>query len=163
VRVETTSFIIALGSNQRHGRYGAPAKVIRAAIAALDVPIITQSEISHSAPVGPSLRRYANAAVLIETRMTPSELLNHLQAIEGGFGRRRRGRRWGARVLDLDIILWSAGLWASPGLSIPHPRFRERGFVLSPLNQIARGWRDPITGQSIPHLKTRLDRRHPRN
>jgi 2-amino-4-hydroxy-6-hydroxymethyldihydropteridine diphosphokinase len=131
--VETTSFIIALGSNQRHGRYGAPAKVIRAAIAALDVPIITQSEISHSAPVG------------------------------SAFGRRRRGQQWGARVLDLDIILWSGGLWVSPGLSIPHLRFRERGFVLSPLNEIARDWRDPISGHNIPHLKTRLDRRHPRN
>jgi 2-amino-4-hydroxy-6-hydroxymethyldihydropteridine diphosphokinase len=163
VRVETTSFIIALGSNQRHGRYGAPAKVIRAAIAALDVPILAKSGVQHSAPIGPSLRRYANAAVLVETRMTPPELLNHLQAIESGFGRRRRGQRWGARVLDLDIILWSGGLWVSPGLSIPHLRFRERGFVLSPLNEIARDWRDPISGHNIPHLKTRLDRRHPRN
>jgi 2-amino-4-hydroxy-6-hydroxymethyldihydropteridine diphosphokinase len=161
--VETTSYIIALGSNQRHPRHGAPNKVIEAALDVLDLQVIAGSQIMSSAPVGPSQRRYANAAVLVETKMDPEELLDHLHSIEGAFGRRRRGQRWRERVLDLDIILWSGGIWASPGLTIPHPGFRERGFVLTPLSQIARRWRDPITGLRLPHLKTRLDRRHPRN
>jgi 2-amino-4-hydroxy-6-hydroxymethyldihydropteridine diphosphokinase len=161
--VETTSFIIALGSNRRHVRYGAPARVIKAALKALNLPITAQSAIHSSAPIGPSRRRYANAVAWIHSPMSPPELLNHLQNVESAFGRQRRGQRWGARVLDLDIILWSGGLWASPSLSIPHPRFRERGFVLSPLYAIARHWRDPVTGYRIPHLKTRLDRKHPRN
>jgi 2-amino-4-hydroxy-6-hydroxymethyldihydropteridine diphosphokinase len=156
--VETTSFIIALGSNRRHVRYGAPANVVRAALEAINLDIVARSSIIASAPVGPSLRRYANAVAMIETIMGPPELLGYLKRIEAAFGRRQRGQRWGARVLDLDIILWSGGIWSSSGLAIPHATFRERHFVLNPANQIAANWRDPITGLSLRHLKARLDR-----
>lgn len=154
-----TSFLIALGSNQRHARYGAPAKVIEAALDQLDVDIIAQSRIVASVPVGPSIRTYANAAAMIETAMSPEELLNHLKALEAAFGRRRAGQRWAARVLDLDIILWSGGIWATDGLSIPHAEFRRRGFVLGPACEIAADWRDPISRLSLRHLKARLDRK----
>ena len=112
--------------------------------------------------MGPSNRRYANAAIIIETAITPPELLDHLKSMEASFGRRLgTGTRWGARVLDLDIILWSGGLWVSPGLAIPHPAFRERGFVLTPAADIAPDWRDPVTGLRLRHLKARLDRKGP--
>jgi 2-amino-4-hydroxy-6-hydroxymethyldihydropteridine diphosphokinase len=150
-------YLIALGSNRPHHRFGTPRRVIAAALASLDLPVLTASHTLISRPLGPSQRAYANAAALIETDLPPPAFLAHLKAIERAFGR-RRGQRWGARVLDLDIILWSRGIWASPGLSVPHPEFRRRAFVLTPLAQIAPEWRDPLSGLSVRHLKARLDR-----
>ena len=107
--------------------------------------------------MGPSLRRYANAVALIQTDEAPPALLARLKAIERAFGR-RAGRRWGARVLDLDIILWSEGAWAGPGLTVPHPQFRLRRFVLDPLSAIVPAWRDPLTGRSVRQLAYRARR-----
>jgi 2-amino-4-hydroxy-6-hydroxymethyldihydropteridine diphosphokinase len=109
-----------------------------------------------SAPIGPSRRRYANAAVIVATAAGPEAVLDRLQGIEHAFGRRRRGARWGARVLDLDIVLWSGGPWASERLVIPHPEFRSRAFVLAPAAAIAPGWRDPVTGRTLRQLNARL-------
>jgi 2-amino-4-hydroxy-6-hydroxymethyldihydropteridine diphosphokinase len=155
----TWQYLIAFGSNMRHPRHGPPDRVVAAAIDALDLPVTARSQIIASRPVGPSLRTYANAVVLAETAMTPTELLDHLLALEAHFGRLRRGQRWGKRVLDLDIILWSGGIWASPGLAIPHLAFRDRNFVLGPAAAVAPRWRDPVTGFRLNHLKARLDRR----
>lgn len=147
-----TSYAIALGSN-RPGRHGSPEREVRAAIALLSP--VSVSPILHTPPLGPSSRRYANAALILETAEEPPALLQRLKGIERDFGR-RAGRRWGARVLDLDILLWSGGPWSGPGLTIPHLQFRRRGFVLDPLVRIAPGWRDPITGLSVRHLQSRL-------
>ena len=87
-------------------------------------------------------------------------MLAHLKVIERRFGR-RRGRRWGARVIDLDIILWSGGAWSSPGLVVPHPAFRDRAFVLGPAATLAPGWRDPVTGRTLRQLAGAVDRRRP--
>jgi 2-amino-4-hydroxy-6-hydroxymethyldihydropteridine diphosphokinase len=154
-----TSYIIALGSNQRHPRHGAPAQVLAAAMALLDP--VTRSRIITSRPLGPSRRAYANAAILIESDLNPPVLLTQLKAIERNFGRRRGGRRWAARVLDLDIILWSDGIWADRTLVIPHTAYRKRDFVIGPVSQIAPLWRDPLTGFSLLQQKARLDRKHP--
>ncbi|MES2442206.1 MAG: 2-amino-4-hydroxy-6-hydroxymethyldihydropteridine diphosphokinase [Pseudomonadota bacterium] len=151
----TTSYAIALGSN-RPGRHGPPAREIAAALAALG-RVSAVSPVLHSAALGPSRRRYANAVAILETGEAPPALLTRLKAIERGFGR-RPGLRWGARVIDLDIILWSEGAWSSPGLTIPHPQFRARGFVLDPLARIAPAWRDPISGRSVRQLRVRLGR-----
>jgi 2-amino-4-hydroxy-6-hydroxymethyldihydropteridine diphosphokinase len=157
-----TRYLIALGSNCPHRTFGDPARVITAVFEMVDVPVIARSRIIQSAPLGPSRRRYANAAIMIETKMSPPELLDHLKALEANLGRRNRGQSWSARVLDLDIVLWSGGLWASPDLGIPHAAFRDRSFVLTPLAEIADNWRDPISGLRVRHLKARLDRRRPR-
>jgi 2-amino-4-hydroxy-6-hydroxymethyldihydropteridine diphosphokinase len=155
-----TSYIIALGSNRRHPRHGAPARVVAAAMAALDP--VARSRIISSRPIGPSQRAYANAAVLIESDLTTLALLEHLKAIEHDFGRRASGQRWSARVLDLDIILWSGGIWADERLIIPHPAYRLRSFVLGPLCDVAPQWRDPLTRFSALQLKACLDRKRPR-
>ena len=152
----TTSYAIGLGSNRR-GRHGGPDAEVRAALAALP-GVIAVAPLLHSAPLGPSLRRFANTVALIATDEDPPALLRRLKAIERAFGR-RRGRRWGARVIDLDILLWSAGAWGSPGLTVPHPVFRERAFVLDPLAQVAPGWRDPVSGLTIRQLRARFHRR----
>src|SRR3546814_13363107 len=83
----------------------------------------------------------ANAAALVETGLPPPALLKRLKEIEADFGK-RAGQRWGARTLDLDIVLWSGGLWSDRSLTIPHPSFRERNFVLAPLTPIAPRWRE---------------------
>lgn len=151
----SSTYAIAIGSNRR-GRHGGPIAEVRAAIAALP-GVIAASRVVQTAPLGPSIRRFANAAVLIESETAPPDLLRQLKAIERAFGR-RRGQRWGARVIDLDIILWSGGRWRGAGLCVPHGAFRSRVFVVSPLRTIAPAWRDPVTGLRITHLHTRLTR-----
>ena len=158
-------YLIALGSNVRHPRHGSPPQVLRAALKALDdakgIRLEAASRIGASAPLGPSRRRYANAAAVVRSKLAPPQLLARLQAIEHCFARRRRGQRWGARTLDLDIVLWSGSAWVSPDLTIPHPHFRERAFVLVPALAVARRWRDPLTGLTVAHLAARLTRRTP--
>ncbi len=111
--------------------------------------------------MGDSRRSYANAVALIESELAPPALLKHLKAVERTHGR-RPGRRWGARPIDLDIIGWSGGVWRSRTLTIPHPAFRTRRFVLAPLVEVAPDWRDPVTMLTARHLLARLDQRRPR-
>lgn len=150
-------YAIAIGSNRR-GRHGGPAAAVRAAITTLAG--IATSPVVTSAPLGPSIRRFANAVVLVESEDAPPAMLARLKAIERAFGR-RRGQRWGARVIDLDIVLWSGGRWRSPGLAVPHVAFRQRDFVLAPLLRVAPGWRDPVSGHTIRQLRARLTARKP--
>lgn len=153
-----TNYAIGLGSNRR-GCHGAPEAELRAALAAIG-GVRASSRIVASAPLGPSRRRYANAVALIATDESPPELLARLKRVERAFGR-RPGQRWGARVIDLDILLWSGGAWVSPELTLPHPRFRTRRFVLDPLATVAPGWRDPLTGRTIRQLAHRARQRRP--
>ena len=126
------------------------------------VKLVASAPVVRSAPLGPSRRRYANCAALVKSKLDPPALLVRLKSIEAQFGRRRGGQRWAARVLDLDIVLWSGGAWSSPGLIVPHPLFRARSFVLTPARAIAGDWRDPITGLSLRQLQARLMRPSPR-
>ncbi len=156
-------YVVAMGSNRRHGRHGTPAKVLAAAIAALECDgfeLFASSSVIASAPIGPSQRRFANAALVIATPLTPLDTLARLKRIERAFGR-RRGQRWGARVLDLDLIFWSGGVWADQSLTIPHPRWASRRFVVDPLMAIAADWRDPLTHLSVRHAAARLARANP--
>ncbi len=156
-------YAIALGSNRRHGRHGDPKSVVAAALDSLvaaGVRVVIASATVSSAPLGPSRRRYANAAAVIETGFAPPALLALLKHIERAFGR-RPGQRWGARVLDLDIILWSGGQWASPALSIPHPRWRDRRFVTDPMARIAPDWHEPLSNSTVRHIAYRLRRTQP--
>jgi 2-amino-4-hydroxy-6-hydroxymethyldihydropteridine diphosphokinase len=158
-----TSYAVALGSNRRHGRHGPPARVLAAAAEALhqgDNGLALLSRIRATPALGPAGRSFANAAALIESRLDPAEMLAHLKQIERGFGR-RGGRRWGPRVLDLDIILWSEGAWEGGGVTIPHVDFRNRGFVLEPLAEIAPLWRDPLGGLTVRQLLHRAAARRP--
>ncbi|MGN5373603.1 2-amino-4-hydroxy-6-hydroxymethyldihydropteridine diphosphokinase [Sphingomonas hankookensis] len=156
----SSTYAIAIGSNRR-GRHGGPVAEVRAAIATL-AGVHAVAPIMASAPLGPSLRRYANTVVLLDSDLSPLELLAQLKAIERGFGR-RRGRRWGSRVIDLDIVLWSGGSWYGRGLCVPHVAFRDRDFVLRPLCRIAPAWRDPVGGRTIRQLHQLVDRARPRD
>ncbi|MEM7779307.1 MAG: 2-amino-4-hydroxy-6-hydroxymethyldihydropteridine diphosphokinase [Pseudomonadota bacterium] len=166
----SSTYLIALGSNRRHWLYGPPIGVVHAAMEEMAVlgTVSARSPIMSSMPIGPAQRRFANAACVLESEYAPDALLTGLKRLEREFGR-RAGQNWGDRVLDLDIILWSAGVWASGTarrayLEIPHYAYRQRSFVLDPASTIAPNWRDPITGLTITHLNARLTkpRRLPR-
>ncbi len=150
-------YLIAIGSNQRRAPIGGPVQIIEQAIIALemaDISVFRQSHIVRSRPIGPSQRIYANSAAILVSPLSPPEFLIQLQQVEIHFGRKRLGQKWGARTLDLDIILWSGGIWASdaPALSIPHRDMKIRNFVLGPAAEIAAEWRDPISGRTIRQL-----------
>ena len=157
----THLYAVALGSNRPHGQFGRPAGVVEAAIARLDrsFGLFDASPIVLNAAHGGAGRDFANAVALVESDLQPAEMLSNLKAIEREFGR-RPGRRWGPRVLDLDLILWSGGEFRSRRLTIPHPQLTRRGFVIHPLSAIAPAWR--ISGLTIRHLAHRLARRRPR-
>ena len=156
-------YAIGLGSNRRHVRFGDPRAVLLAALAALeseDIEAVDSSPIIASDPLGPSRRRYANAVALVASTLNPPEMLARLHAIEATFGR-RTGRRWSARTLDLDILLWSGGIWSDSTLTIPHPAIDQRAFVLGPLRAIVPEWQHPLHGRSVRQLAARLARPKP--
>lgn len=158
----TQLYAIAIGSNRPHGRFGRPATVVEAAIARLDEEfgLFDASSILLNPAHGSAGRDFANAVALVESDLEPPEMLRRLKKIERDFGR-RPGRRWGPRVLDLDIALWSGGEFRSRQLTVPHPHIARRGFVLQPLAAIAGAWRIE-GGLTAHHLAERLARRRPR-
>jgi 2-amino-4-hydroxy-6-hydroxymethyldihydropteridine diphosphokinase len=154
-------YAIALGSNRRHIRHGRPAGVIEAAIARLDADfdLFDASPIILNKAIGGAGRDFANAVALVESSHGPRPMLAALKQIEREFGR-RPGKRWGERVLDLDLAAWSGRRFASRELTIPHPRLDERDFVLQPLAAIAPDWRIK-GGLTVRHLASRLGKRRP--
>lgn len=158
----SSTYLVALGSNRRHHLYGAPQGVVRAAMEELAAfgTVTARSPVLATPAMGAAQRRFANAALVLESELAPPALLAALKRTEREFGR-RRGQRWGDRVLDCDIILWSGGRWASAGLTIPHSEYRRRAFVLSPARAIAPHWRDPASGLRIAQAHARLTRPRP--
>ena len=94
---------------------------------------------------------YLNAAVTGESDLTARELLDALLAIEQDFGR-ERPYPGAPRTLDLDLILAGDDVEETAGLSVPHPRFRTRFFVLGPLAEVGADLRDPVSGQTVGQL-----------
>jgi 2-amino-4-hydroxy-6-hydroxymethyldihydropteridine diphosphokinase len=155
----THLYAIALGSNRRHVRHGRPAGVVEAAIARLDAEyeLFDASPIILNKAVGGAGRDFANAVALVESGLEPRAMLSKLKSIEREFGR-RSGKRWGPRVLDLDVIAWDGPRVASRELTIPHPRLGQRDFVVGPLSAVAPAWR-VIGGLTPRHLASRLGKR----
>ena len=110
-----------------------------------------------TAPVGVPAEqpRYLNGAVIGETDLPARELLDRLLDIEREAGRMRLSPM-APRTLDLDLILFGNAVIEEPGLSVPHPRFRERLFVLEPLAEVAPDWIDPVSGRSVSELLSAL-------
>jgi len=98
---------------------------------------------------------YLNAAVVGETTLEPEALLSRLLDLERKRGRERRAPH-AARTLDLDLVLYGDAILHTNALDIPHPRFRERAFVLEPLAEIAPDLIDPVTGLTVATLARRL-------
>jgi 2-amino-4-hydroxy-6-hydroxymethyldihydropteridine diphosphokinase len=94
---------------------------------------------------------YLNAVVIGRTTLGPRALLDALLRLEVERGRTRPGVR-SARTLDLDLVLYGDRVIEEPGLQVPHPRFRERDFVLGPLARLAPRWHDPVSGETLAAL-----------
>ena len=106
--------------------------------------------------VGPPQPDYLNGCALLSVRLSPQALLATLLQTEAKFGRIRR-ERWGARTLDLDLLLFNNLVLTAPNLQIPHPQMAERAFVLVPLAEIAPNWIEPISGKTIAALVQTVD------
>jgi 2-amino-4-hydroxy-6-hydroxymethyldihydropteridine diphosphokinase len=146
---------IALGSN-----LGDSCQILQSALKTLDsLPNITVeavSEIYQTVAVGPPQPDYLNACAVLSTDLEPQTLLDTMLEIEAQFGR-VRWERWGARLLDLDLLLFDDLVIEQPGLQVPHPRLVERAFVLVPLTDVAADWLEPISGKAIAFWVQQVD------
>jgi 2-amino-4-hydroxy-6-hydroxymethyldihydropteridine diphosphokinase len=144
---------VALGSNVGDRRAHLDFAVARLRTILTDVRV---ASVIETAPVGVGPQRaFLNGAVVGESPEGPRELLERLRVVESARGR-ARPFPGAPRTLDLDLILFGASILDEPGLSVPHPRFRDRRFVLEPLAEIAADLVDPVTGLTIRDLLARL-------
>jgi 2-amino-4-hydroxy-6-hydroxymethyldihydropteridine diphosphokinase len=134
VRAPVTAFV-GIGAN-----LGDPQGTVREAIAWLgQLPgtrLVAASRLYRSAPVDAGGPDFINAVAQLETELSAPELLSQLQQLEQAAGRERPYRN-APRTLDLDLLLFGNAQVASPALTVPHPRLRERAFVLLPLQELA--------------------------
>lgn len=152
--------VVALGAN-----LGDAAATLRAAAAELEaaegVRIAARSRLYATSPVDSSGPDYVNAAVLLETALPPMALLRLCQSIENRHGRvRPAGVVNAPRTLDLDVIAYEGTVQSDPVLTLPHPRAKDRLFVLVPLSDIAPDW--PLAdGRSVAQAIADVRRSHP--
>ena len=132
---EVADVLLGLGGN-----VGDPAATIAAALARLEdagVAILARSSLYRTAPWGKTDQpSFVNACAVARTDLHPRALLDRILTVESDLGR-RRGERWGPRTIDIDILDYDGLALDEPGLTLPHPRLTERGFVLIPLAEIA--------------------------
>jgi 2-amino-4-hydroxy-6-hydroxymethyldihydropteridine diphosphokinase len=146
---------IGLGSN-----LGDSQSILAGAIDRLrshsQIEVVAVSSWYKTAPIGPPQPDYLNGCATLQTSLAPLDLLNVLHSIESEFGRVRQ-EVWGARTLDLDLLLYDDLIIDLPILQVPHPRMLERAFVLVPLSEIAPNAIEPKSGQSIFTLCKQLE------
>jgi len=149
---------IGLGSNlgDRHATLVAALEALNGLAG---IRLLARSRWYRTAPVGPAQPDYLNACALLEVSLAPEVLLQRLLETEARFGRVRR-ERWGPRQLDLDLLLYDRQILDTPQLQLPHPRLRERAFVLLPLAEIAPQWIDPVSDLPIAALADRVPDQH---
>jgi 2-amino-4-hydroxy-6-hydroxymethyldihydropteridine diphosphokinase len=146
---------VALGSNLGDRRGHLTWAVERLAGIVSDLRVSTFIDTDPVGVSGPQ-PPYLNGVAVGDTRLPAEALLAELLALERARGRERPAPR-APRTLDLDLILYGDAVFDQPGLAVPHPRFRERRFVLEPLAEVDADLRDPVTGQTAGELLAALD------
>jgi 2-amino-4-hydroxy-6-hydroxymethyldihydropteridine diphosphokinase len=155
--------LVALGSNQS-GPWGTPEQTVERALAELNsgpIKLIRASSLIQTAAFGViNQPNFVNAIALIDTALSPHTLLRRLHMIERQAGR-KRGRRWGPRTLDLDLIDYHGQQIKQKGqvqkaLILPHPGVAERLFVLVPIAEIAPGWKHPVNHKTAASMIQKL-------
>ena len=149
--------VVAVGGNLP-GRFASVRESLEAAIGALPdagLEVVRRSGFLRTeAWPDPAELEYLNAALIVRTRLSPREVLAALHAVEARFGRVRSAPN-APRTVDLDLIAYEQMTFEEPGLTLPHPRARERRFVLEPLVEIAPTWRF-ADGATAAELLARL-------
>ena len=153
---EDDAIFVALGSNLG-GDYGSSREILNRALLGFgEIGLIVKAKSAlwtSKAWPDPTQPSYLNAVVMMQTELSPLELLQALHAMEARFGRLRTAPN-APRSLDLDLIAFGRRVQAGPPV-LPHPRAHERRFVMGPLAQIAPGWRHPVSGETAPALAMR--------
>jgi len=114
--------------------------------------IIKESSLYESEPLGDSKEWYVNGAIEVETELGPEELLKRCKNIERAMGRKKVRKKWGARIIDLDVLLYNNLKLEKRNLKIPHPEMHTRKFVLIPLSEIAPQVVHPVLDETISEL-----------
>src|SRR4026208_1772007 len=117
-----------------------------------DTRVLKESSLYESGPRSDAKDWYVNGAIEIETKFKPDMLLKKFKNIERAMGRKKVKKRWGARIIDLDILLYDSAVVKKKDLRIPHPEMSTRKFVLIPLSEIAPQVVHPELGVTISEL-----------
>jgi 2-amino-4-hydroxy-6-hydroxymethyldihydropteridine diphosphokinase len=143
---------IGIGSNLGDRRANTLESIKRVA----ELPntrIVRASSLYESEPLGDAKTWFVNSVIEVETDIMPDAMLKRLQAIEEDMGRKRvTGKRWGSRIIDLDILLWNQEVIKKKTLKVPHPEMHKRRFVLLPLAELAPQVIHPQLGSSVSAL-----------
>jgi 2-amino-4-hydroxy-6-hydroxymethyldihydropteridine diphosphokinase len=155
--------LVALGSNQS-GPWGTPEQTVQKALSRLGngpIRLKRASTLIQTRPFGViNQPNFVNAIALIESALSPQTLLRRLHMIEHEAGR-KRGRRWGPRTLDLDLIDYNGQQIKQKGqvqkaLILPHPGIADRSFVLAPIAEIAPRWKHPVNHKTAASMIQKL-------
>lgn len=173
------SVLLAIGANLT-GQTDSPKEQVRASVAELQakgLEIVAHSRLYRTPCFPPGAGPdFVNAALACNTILGPEDLLEILHIVENGMGRQRQAR-WGARVIDIDLLAYGSQVlpdlagyrhWAGldpaeqariapDRLILPHPRLHERGFVLVPLMDVAPDWVHPVLNQSVRQMRAALN------
>jgi 2-amino-4-hydroxy-6-hydroxymethyldihydropteridine diphosphokinase len=115
--------------------------------------VVRASSLYESEPLGDAKTWFVNSVIEIETELAVEAMLKKLKAIEEEMGRKRvKGKRWGSRIIDLDILLWNHEVIQKRTLKVPHPEMHKRRFVLMPLAELAPHVIHPQIGSSVSAL-----------
>ena len=151
--------LIGIGANLPHPVYGQPRATLGAVLSALEksgLAVTSRSQWYKSAPVPVSDQPwFINAVVQVETGLDPSGLMKLLLETEETFGRVRAEKN-APRVADLDLLAYGATVIGEGEVVVPHPRLKDRAFVLLPLADIAPHWRHPVSGLDLDALISAL-------
>jgi len=131
-------------------------KAIRLLNATSEIEVVSRSSLYESEPVGKTDQNwFVNAAVALNTSLTPEALLDAIFEIEKALGRERR-EKWGPRVIDLDLLAYEDRVIDSASLTLPHPEMTKRRFVLLPLSEFAGDYLHPLENKTIGDLLKEL-------